>query len=486
MKLSKTEELGILAPIKDIILKNPQAVITYIKTHFDEIIQRIDKIQDTTTGDRLRRIIILLSGRETEELLRCINDVRSWPYRAGYDIDLYIERPNLFLIGGKSKYDGEIFLGVYNYCKDLDIRGTLYEVPEVRKLLTYKEELEFFRQARYNILKSIKEEGKWEDFYKFYHNLRSGEKYIQKVKEKFGNEEFANLLERVEEKIHESPIDWANELGVLSERLIKQAYPLVIEPAAQAFIRIFDARIQELNGKKAEALRDLWKLLNEQDLNLKIKKEFAEILRKRRKKLKAELEKERQEFDSLKRDLIVILPEFESRISFVESKMQMEHVLLYEYKILDKLSSWRKFGLDRSKVLTLGENVFQNDDSIRLLTQFIAEEYKASEIAEEEAKLKKYVEDAYHQCIPVLKELITTGDNIILRRMNNLISHINSKLPQCIPEVMIMLKSNYHLEMIQKEGQKANVIDLEKSREKNAKKGFENIQYQKTEVRRAA
>ena len=91
--------------------------------------------------------------------------------------------------------------------------------------------------------------------------MHKGPKYIEKVRDEYGNKEFADFLSRLHGKIHENPKAWIDELAELGSVLIKRAYPLVIQPAANALIRIFEARIKELEGKKASAIKDLQKLL---------------------------------------------------------------------------------------------------------------------------------------------------------------------------------------------------------------------------------
>src|SRR3989338_1502820 len=333
LRLPQNEELEILSPLRGII-NNEQLVIIYVKTHYDKMMQEINRIKDTKSADELRSAITLLSNKEVEELLRCVNDIRGWPYRAAIGMDWFMERPILYMTGGKSKYDGESFSGFRMYFKDLDLVKAVAKTPEIRRLLTYKEEIKFFDNAKSVILYALKNL-RWEGFLGkggFLWNLHKGPKYIEKVRDEYGNKEFADFLSRLHGKIHENPKAWIDELAELGSVLIKRAYPLVIQPAANALIRIFEARIKELEGKKASAIKDLQKLLTALDLNLKIKKEFTKILRKKKKELltnfdnlRSKLEKKSEIADASKMEFVHDYKNFiENEMNFSEYADRLE------------------------------------------------------------------------------------------------------------------------------------------------------------------
>ena len=117
LPLSENEVLGILRPIMGIINK-PQLLSSYISTHYHEIMKNINKMKDQEEAKAVRHAVVVLSNREMEELSRCIADIRSWVYRGAYGISLFIERSYLYLRGGKSRYDGESFLGFGMHFRD--------------------------------------------------------------------------------------------------------------------------------------------------------------------------------------------------------------------------------------------------------------------------------------------------------------------------------------------------------------------------------
>ena len=457
--ISLQEGLGFLGPIKAII-DNPQLVISYMKTHYDELMQKINRMKYKTIAEDLRKIVVILSNKETEELIRCINDVKSWPYRGTYGINLYIERTFLLLNGGKSKYDGEAFLGFRLHFKDEELAAYLLKTPQFRKLMTYRQEMEFFSEARNAIQKSVKTEGKWEGFYAFYNKL---DENIRKVRDIYGNEQFAKILEAFREKKHEAPIDWENELYALYEDLIKRAYQLVVEPAANALTRIFEARIKKLEEEKASALNELKKLLREKDPLYKIKKEFATILRKKRNMLLKELERERIEFNALMRDVVVELPKFETKLGMVIERTKIESKLVYNFRILQTLSAWREFGLNRTKVLEYDEGIFKDDNAVRQLNQLIFEEVRSSEIAEKESRLKNIVENDYRESLPVIRDLILAASNTFKPSMHKLVLYINSRMIDYIPEVSTFIKSD-QAETVTQQPKRDKIYDFEAAR----------------------
>src|SRR3989338_5265752 len=294
LPLSENEVLGILRPIMGIINK-PQLLSSYISTHYDELMQNINKMKDQEEAKEVRHAVVVLSNREMEELSRCIADIRSWVYRGAYGISLFIERSYLYLRGGKSRYDGESFLGFGMHFRDERLVEELRASPEVKRIMTYVEELKFFKEARQTILRAL-EQPKWEGFLGkggFLWNLYKGPKYIEMVRTRFGNHEFADLLSRLHGKIHENPEAWKNELGVLSEKLTRQYHQLVVEPAGNALIRMFDAAMKRLEKEKETAIAELMKLMTESDSLSKTRRQFLSLLEKRKRELVRELEKEK-------------------------------------------------------------------------------------------------------------------------------------------------------------------------------------------------
>lgn len=456
LKLPQREVIEVLGPLMS-ILNNPQLLIPYIKTHYEDIMQKIDMMKDKDLAEKLRKIIIVLSNREVEELVKCTNDVRSWPYRLAYSrpyrvedfIDVLIERATLFIIGGRSKYDGESFLGFRTHFKDEKLVQQMYATPEIKQLLTYKQEVEFFRRARNAIQISVKTESRWEGFENFYNNLRKGRNYIGMVRDRFGNERFAKLLEAFEAKKHEAGIDWGLQMGELGNDLIKKADELVIQPAVQALTRIFEAKIKELQLASATALADLKKLLKEQDSRLKIRREFLKLLAKRRKGLLGELDKERLKFSHLIRDIVRAMPEYELKLSKVEALIKaIDPALIAELHISDSSLKARRFTLSNIPTIPDDETLIENDDTTRALTRGEYGITQALKVAHTEAKISALVMHQYTLALQLLKVLISIC-NIIQPREDECVSHIDSKKEEYLDEINRILQSKLYLTMYQ-------------------------------------
>lgn len=416
--------LGILAPIRG--MANQQVVVSYVKTRYDDFMRQIDGMQDKKAADKLRKLVIVLSNREIEELVRCINDIRNWPYRAAYDIPFFIERGFLFLNGGRSKYENVSFLGFNVHFRDTELVTEMKSSSEVRKLLTYMQEIQFFKMTRDAIKRSVETEGKWEGFYEFYNNLKKGKNYIKIVRERFGNEEFARLLEAFEEKKHEAPIAWESELENLDQQLIHRAYQLVVEPAAQALIKIFEARIRKLEQEKGTGLADLQKLIAEQDSSLKARGTFLRLLAKRREELRKEMENERREFENLMETVISAMPNFEDRMKQVDKITEANNELVSSAKVMNSLRDWQKFVAGHLNMLK-GWDILENRTITSLLRATFGG-YKSMNIAERILRIKGILEWKYEQGIKLLQSLIQTSNEVILPSVEKCRSHIDSRL----------------------------------------------------------
>ncbi|MDP3766252.1 MAG: hypothetical protein Q8R04_07100 [Nanoarchaeota archaeon] len=227
---------------------------------------------------------------EIRELTKCMDDIRMWPnYRLTNRIEFFVDRLRSYLRGGRDEINGDTYLGLASRFKDVELARRMMKVSQIKKIWTYKEEMEFFSYARAMVLQALRPGGKQELFWGtkekdfkdgFYYDLMEGRRYIEVVREKFGNEEFANFLERLYRRIRQYPKGWEEELGILSERLHNITYQnmYVIEPAKQALLGVFNARVVELQSAK-----------------LTIQVSFARILKGKNKNLSEELASLREE-----------------------------------------------------------------------------------------------------------------------------------------------------------------------------------------------
>ncbi len=440
IRMPEASNLEGLEQLKKEIIKNPNDAISYIKTSFNGILKQVNVVQDKKKSEELKRLVIEVRNQESEELLRCLNDVRSWSYRVTYGIDLFIQRPVLFLIGGKSRFDNESFLGLQTNFKDLDLAKQVYKSSEIRKLITYKEELKFFSEARYAIRKSIETQGKWEGFYAFYNNLDNGENYIKRVRGRFGNEEFARLLEIFKEKRHEDPSYWEHELGELTERLLKRAYPLVVEPARQVLIRIFDSRISDLTSKGLSALDQLKDKLTEADAYTKFRIQFLEIIAKRRNELKKNLKNEQEEFRSASMDILLAADEFGIKFEQLIADVNSPKEMIVQKQILDLSMAWRNFINRTLSPLNLSEEEIEKSVPNESLEQSKFGIFSALKVAEIELANKRKLEKKYEAGVIILNQLIDLISNSLNPGFNKSNTYIRSRLPDYAGQVKSLLE----------------------------------------------
>lgn len=473
LQLPQKEASEVLGPLRG-ILNNPQLVISYIKTHYEDIMRKLDMFKDKEMANKLRKIVVALSDREVDELLKCANDARSWSYRVAYRtnrtedfLNLFIERGSLFLIGGNSKYDGQAFLGFQMHFKDTELVKEMLKTPEIRRLLTYREEIEFFRRAKNAIEISLKTQSNWKGFFDFYDNLDSGKNYIKRVRERYGNEKFAKILKAFKKEKHQAIIDWEREFAELEEGLIKYAYQLVIEPAAQAFTRIFEARIRKLESEKGNAMQELQKLLSEP--TLPVAKQFLKILAKKRRRLKVEIDEERHNFKLEIGGALGYLPDFVLYLSIVSKETDIEPLLPGILRSVRSLSNWQKFGLVNIRTTPASEDELLSNQAVRnsvatSLARGVTAMHKSIPAAEMEAKIKRITDANYQQSLVTLNEVIRVSEGSLLPEMIRYASYIKTKLEhEFVPEVnSILEKNNVNTQM----PQSGKIVNIQTAGEK--------------------
>ena len=448
----QNEVLVILSPIIKVI-NNPQIVASYIVTHYNELMQKIDRMNDKKTASKLRHTIMVLSNMEIKELDRCIKDIRSWPYRGAYGINLYIERTSLFLNGGKSKYDGENFLGFRLHFRNREILTALLNNPQFKKLMTYRKELEFFSEARYAIKKSVETEGKWEGFYAFYNNL---DENIRKVRDVYGNEQFAKLLEDFKKKKHEAPIDWENELYILYEDLIKKAYQLVVEPAENALLRIFDVAIKRLEKEKETAVDDLKKLMAGINEISKIKRKLLKILGNTRRQLRKELETERSVFELLMQAVLSLMPKVDLKLETATDVSDSIKMAIDVHNIYGTYVKWGNFTLANLRFLQQPEDRLENDDTAKALTAAMGSLEKEAVLASQGISKQDEIERLNITKQSMLMQAIKTLEEGIEPNLAKCDAHIESKLKFYTDEVHNYLNKNNQSQSLPQQNSKEN------------------------------
>jgi len=292
--------------------------------------------------------------------------------------------------------------------------------------------MELFMKARYSIKKSVETQGKWEDFYQIYDNLDKGKNYIKTVREKFGNEEFARLLEAFKEKKHEAPIDWEEEFRVLGEKLSNQAYPLVVQPAAQALIRLFDARTKKLEQEKTKAFAELQKLILEQDPTANAKKQFLKILDKTRLELRREWKEKIIHFKLAYGPVKYALPDFFKNAYSIINSTGMEKEFSILAQLIPRLASG--IGSLHDHVGSISnENL--SDENLPNLFRSIYAGDKSLPMAKFGSQISESAKKKCMNSIPILRSLVATAQNGILPGLSNLNSLIKSNLKEFKPEI---------------------------------------------------
>ncbi|GEM_PF-2910689 len=437
--LPAQEQSPILTQLRGYVNQSTELFSSFIKSDFERIIQSINSsVPDEKLKEKLKERLFVISGRELNELDKCINDIRTWSYRAAYGIDFFIERPKLYLIGGKSKYDGETFFGFHMNFKDLDLSKAIYKTPEVKRLLTYKEELKSFSEARYAIKKSVETQGDWKGFEDFYNNLDS---YTKKVREKFGNEGFAKLLEAFKEKRHEDPEGWEHELGELSERLIKRAYPLVIQPAADSLLRIFEARKLKLNGEMEKSLIELKKLLNENEQASKLADRFKKILQTAKKILERESHGRLSRFISFAGPKIYRLDELREMCAKVAQKVDLDKELLSLSSKMGQISDGLHSIQERTTDIREDQESSNELEFVNAAMQAAYSSYGVTRMANDGGRIIENTKIRYAESINIMKRAIAEARNKVIPEVEECVAAVEKELIDYLPEALVYLRT---------------------------------------------
>ncbi|MBI3034708.1 hypothetical protein HYY71_00150 [Candidatus Woesearchaeota archaeon] len=291
-------------------LNNDKAfAYSYIKTHAMELIALVDKATGLFERDKLRNLIIEISGIEIDELNICIGDLERWhDFRIGNNIMFFWNRVIIYLRGGK--LEKQTFRGLVRYFKDKSFINPINESYALRSLLTYQRQVGFFTKWMPIIKASILRD-EWQGFKEkneqgnaFYPNILDGENFVKLFRGRFGNKDFADRMEAL--YADETPEAWDKLLNFLYMRLTHPSYQnaYVIAPASQDLIAIFKKRKGELELIDINAkMRELHDILQEfhdsvirQSKNLK---SFGLIVSTEFEILQEETEQEKKEIGRL-------------------------------------------------------------------------------------------------------------------------------------------------------------------------------------------
>ncbi len=438
------------------VINNPQLAESYIFTHYDDLMHRVDRMKNQKAANKLRRAIAIISNKETEEITRCMADIRGWnnrivrdkkigsfvgEYGIPFNVYLIIERSILFIGGGVSRYDGQGFLGFNMHFRDEDLVKQLRSTSEIRRLMTYVKELQFFATTSNAIKKSVETESNWKGFEEFYNNLDRGQNYIRMFEVTFGNARYAKILRDFKKQKHEAPVDWENELNILGEE-IKQSYQFVVESAANAYLRIFEAAIKRLGQGKARTIDELKKLIIEGDETPKSKRQFLKILGRARKQLIRELETERAAFQSLMQDVLPLMPALDSRFKTALNVGEQVRRVADIRNILERYAQWGNFNMTHLRLLQQSEDRLESDNVVRALTASVGSFEKEAILASQGIDKQDEIDEMERSKDGMVLEAIKTLDEEIVPKLARCESHINSKLGGYTDKVEYYLRGN--------------------------------------------
>ena len=184
-------------------------------------------------------------------------------------------------------------------------------------------------------------------------------------------------------KKHEAPVDWENELENLDQQLTRRAYEIVVQPAAQTIIKIFEQRIKQLEQQKITALADLKKLMLEGDSSTKAKELFLRILNRKKKQLIKKLENERMEFQNLTENVVLTIPDLVAKLNLLDEVTQDLKERRAGAEIAKRLGDWQGFIAKTSGAAKTDGSILDNS-STAAITRSGFGSYVSLELAERE------------------------------------------------------------------------------------------------------
>tara|TARA_Y100000310_G_scaffold151291_1_gene150881 strand:- start:17118 stop:18749 length:1632 start_codon:yes stop_codon:yes gene_type:complete len=425
IRVNPNEELNVLVPIGVMLHDDPQKAIDHIKQNLDDIQQQLIAFHDKRTANSLRRIMGVLTDEERNELLVIIEDVNQWQtLRLNNRIEFFTERLMLYVRGGQAQDTN--FKGIGSYFKDAELAREIYNTPEIRKLWTYKKEMQFFATVEAHIQMSIQQNGNWQGFYDFYNNLTKGKNYVRVVRDKFGNQDFANYLARLHDKVHENPDVWIKDLEELKQRLHDPTYQNqeVIQPASAKLLVILNKHLESLATKKEETTQELQDLINNKideirDTQATIKQKFEKILTKRRRRIMSNWEKLKQDFELRTSSHLVQVYRFIQTCQDMLSAINIRERLTELSEITEQSERWTQFASRNSLAQGLStDRIARLQAGISMLGRFEAQE----------AEILEGIANPPEQAIQEIEKAISHGQTKVIPDFVKHIDYIKATL----------------------------------------------------------
>ncbi len=415
-------------------------------------------------------------------------------YALKMGIDMIPQRLWLYIRGGKDEVNGRIYFGIASYFKDADLVKAVLDKYSIKTLLTYRQQMKFLDDINYfvaealtrakgfyqkgdrefrvnddntvdyrkagfrdrwqaaefnasyvtvaNGFKKVKEPDdsqEWSLFigtekrnYKdgFIYNLRKGQKYIEMVRDKFGNHELADFLDKTEQEFHQSPPDWYRALMQFKPKFMNYL-SYNVEVAKQELTALFNARKSQLLGTQNNTAIQLQNLLNtllgeSSRLKQSIQRDFKNLLAKYRKKLLKKWNDEIMQYERKEDSTLLHLSIFKDRSEKVLDKIDRRKKYKKYIKVLNYSLKGDQYLSQAFEKTTANENKEFLLEALEGKIYYTL--YKRAQLAKSEDDLYDEIETIDEKDVEELKNLIAIGNKIILPNLNQLLTYINDKI----------------------------------------------------------
>lgn len=271
----------------------------------------------------------------------------------------------------------------------------------------------------------------------FIYNLRKGKKYIEMVQTQYGNNLFAGFLDETEQRFYQSPVDWYRELTLFASRF-NTMVNRDIETAKIHLISSFNERIKYLQGARNSTIDKARQLLNSRLVELEnakasVKKSFEAILKKHRKKIISEWNREKIEYESKEDVALLQIWAFNEKADRFLARVDRRKVYA-KYRATLKANLRTEFFLQKALA-----RIKNNPDNETVLDGLeIPIIYALHKSYRQEIALEDFIDRIEHMDIKDLEELkslIVIGYKLVMPTLKKLEIEINRLINKyCLPE----------------------------------------------------
>lgn len=248
----------------------PTTISRYIRRYYTLLHQQLNIIGDNELRDGVERSLLHISQSEIDELDKCRRDVEHWTeYSAQFlRVDFFGERLRLYLNGGFDNRGNQEYRGLLRTFRDATIEKGIRQNHRIREMIRYDEQIRYF-EGKLQLLERAIQSSSWKGFRghesgDFLYDLKKGEKIIKKVREYFGNHEFASAIEE-EVKIHENITAWMEFLKKRIDILRNPRYieRFVVHEVQKELTNLFTQRANDLQDGLTAEIKKLEKKLGD-------------------------------------------------------------------------------------------------------------------------------------------------------------------------------------------------------------------------------